>query len=77
MLFSKTSCVKQEIHLNVLWQIKSTMEFSDKYHRPKLYFVPIAVYACFALHNCFELNNCKIDQNLVKQQISKHIHDEK
>ena len=43
----------------------------------KLDFVPIAVYACFVLHNYCELNNCTIDQHLVEQQISKHIHDER
>ena len=43
----------------------------------KLDFVPIAVYACFVLHNYCELNHCTIDQNLVEQQISKHMHDER
>ena len=43
----------------------------------KLDFVPTAVYACFDLHNYCELNTCTSDQNLVEQQVSKHIHDEK
>ena len=29
------------------------------------------------LHNYCELNTCTSDHNLVEQQVSKHIHDEK
>lgn len=58
-------------------RLKARWSFLTKKVDLKLDFVPVAVYTCFVLHNFCELNKCTIDQDLVKTQMEKHIHEKK